>query len=263
MFFGPRRDGLELACGPDEGPFEGSVVGSVISHAVARGDHIVESESVGEWFDQVIGRRGGEHDGPASCARCMAKAASCERLHHGDQTVSYLISGRTDRRLGVALGKRDRLACEGHRRQRLADRVEETKQQLFSGKRLRRQTGRTHGVGKDLPGCPSEQRAVEIKERGAVVGGRPHRPAGSSGCSAVRGCRHAATLWWRARSGPEKWERPGWGSGSLNLGTSAVGGTDMDCPDEWNNGGCSHVDCVLVKVCTCGTGSAKKITEDI
>jgi hypothetical protein len=46
---------------------------------------------------------------------------------------------------------------------------------------------------------------------------------------------------------PEKWERPGWGSGSLNLETSTVGGTDFGYFNEWNIGGCSHVEFAMTK----------------
>ncbi len=38
---------------------------------------------------------------------------------------------------------------------------------------------------------------------------------------------------------------PDAGSGSLNLGMSADGGSACGLPDEWNNGGCSHVDFLI------------------
>ncbi len=58
---GPVLDRGQLALAPDEVTGDGAVVVAV-GLAVPGGDHVVESETVGERLHQVVGRRGGHDD---------------------------------------------------------------------------------------------------------------------------------------------------------------------------------------------------------
>ena len=103
-----------------------------------------------------------------------------ERLHHGDQPIGDVVGRRLDDATGSSPGEGDRLARERHRRQRLADRVEDLIEQLLAGDRPRHQPGRPHRVGEDLTAGAAQQRPVEVEEgrtSGAVgiadrIGGR-------------------------------------------------------------------------------------------
>jgi hypothetical protein len=52
-----------------------------------------------------------------------------------------------------------------------------------------------------------------------------------------------------SRSEPENGKGPD-GDPGLSTWKVRCWGNSDGLPDEWNNGGCSHVDLLLVKVCT-------------
>ena len=56
---------------------------------------------------------------------------------------------------------------------------------------------------------------------------------------------YANRNWCRKNGCRKNGKDPDGGSGSLNLGMSTDGGSACGLPDEWNNGGCSHVDYVF------------------
>ena len=164
MLGGPGPDRLELAVGPDERPDERAVVRAVGGDPVPRGDHVVQTESVGERLDQVVRRGGRQHDRPAGGPVLLEQRAG-EGLDHRRQPVGGGLAGGHHRRPRRPLRQARRLAGERHRGQRLADAVEQPVQEALARQAPRREPGRLHRLGEDLARRPGEQRAIEIEER--------------------------------------------------------------------------------------------------
>ena len=164
MLLGPRADGLELARRPDERTVERAVVRVAVGgDPVAGGDHVVEAEPVGERLDEVVRGRGGEHERAALGAVLLEHAVG-ERLHHRHQPVGDAVGGGQHRRPRPALGERHRLPRQRHRRQRLADRVEQREQEALARDRAADETGRAHRLAEHLATGAAQQRSVEVEE---------------------------------------------------------------------------------------------------
>ncbi len=186
------------------GPTSRSVVGAVVVDAVLRGDDVVETEEICERLHHVVGRGRGHHDRPPGGAVLLEQRCG-ERLDHLDQSLGCNRRGRLNSDLWLALRECDRLSGERHRRQRLADRVEQLEQQGLAGDRAVDQPRRLHRLREHLAGRTGQQRAVEIEER------CPHG-AGRSRVGHQRDCT-------------PKRERPRLGeAGSLNQ-NPVIGGT--------------------------------------
>ncbi len=67
----------------------------------------------------------------------------------------------------MALDEGDGLTGECHRRQRLAEPVEQGKHELLAGDRPRHQTGGPHRFGEHLAAGTAQEGAVKVEERGA------------------------------------------------------------------------------------------------
>ena len=170
------RDRGELAGAPHERPVERAVVGAVGVDAVAGGDHVVEAEQVGQRLDQVVRRGRGQHDRPAGGA-VLVEQRRGQRLHHRDAAGRAAVAAPpAPRRCDLPLASVDGLAGQRHRRQRLADRVEQAVQQCLARDRAADQAGLAHRRGEHLAGGAGQQRAVEVEERSTR---RPSRRAGS------------------------------------------------------------------------------------
>ena len=240
---GPLGDRCELARRPHERTVERSVVRAVGRDPVSGRDDVVEAEAVGERLHQVVRRRGGEHD--RSAGGSVGREGSLgERLHHRTEIVGDRLGRRPHRRLRAALGEADRLASQRHRRQRLADGVEQPVDELLARHGVGAdQTGEPHGSGEHLAGCATEQRAVEVEEgsgagRAARCGCRRGRRGGHRVRLRRRGNRTRKTGKTRMGDpGLSTWECP------------PVGGTGWWTSLRVEHGGCSHCD-LLVKVCT-------------
>ena len=125
VLVGPLAHRGELAGAPHERAVERAVVGAVGVDAVAGGDDVVEAEQVGERLDQVVGRRGGQHDRATGGAVLVEQAP---RRTAGPAPTSSAAAAARPPAPPPATGPwpaATRLAGERHRRQRLADRVEQ------------------------------------------------------------------------------------------------------------------------------------------
>ena len=113
-------------------------------------------------------------------ARCSANSAPGERLDHRRQLVGGGLAGGRHRGSRAALGEPRRLAGEGHRRQRLADPVEQPVEGPLARDHPRREPGRAQRLGEHLARRARQQRAVEVEERGArhrrIVRSQGRRP---------------------------------------------------------------------------------------
>ena len=146
---GPLGDGCQLAGAPHERADDGAVVGAVGVHAVARGHHIVEAEQVGERFHHVVGRGGGHHH-RAARSTVFGEQRLGQRLHHGAQRGRSLCSGTFDRGLRLAPGQHRGLAGQRHRRDSLANGVEQLEQQRLARDRPADQASGLHGLREHL-----------------------------------------------------------------------------------------------------------------
>ena len=240
----PRGDRGELPGRPHERSGERAVVEPVVVDRVPRGHDVVEPETVGERLDEVVRRGRGEHDRPAGGAMC-GKRRLGERLDHADEPLGNGVGRLLHGGLGTALGERDRLAGERHRRQRLADRVEHTEQHSFARESIPRSDPRAAWPRRTPRRCTAQQRAVEIEER--------RTPLGRWGCGGtIAHRRHTTSAGPERRKAtrPEKRERPGWGIRVSQPGNSHRWGIGSWVPFEWNMGGVHTAICLLVKVCT-------------
>ena len=132
--------GRELAGRPHERAVERAVVGVTVgAHAVAGGDHVVEAQPVGERLHEVVRRGGGQHDGPAGGA-VLSNTECGERLHHRHQPVGDALGGCEHGGTRATLGEPHGLAGERHRRQGLADGVEQLVEELLTRDRTAHQT---------------------------------------------------------------------------------------------------------------------------
>ena len=109
-----------------------AVVGAVGVDAVPGGDDVVEAEPVGERLDEVVRRRRRQHDRPPG-GPVLLEERPGERLDHRRQPVGGGLAGRLHRSPRAALGEGGPLAGEHHRRQRLADEVEQPVDEALAG----------------------------------------------------------------------------------------------------------------------------------
>ena len=65
VMISPVLDRRELSRRPDERAIESSVVVAVGVDGVAGRDCVIETQSIGQRLDEVVRRRGGQHDRPA------------------------------------------------------------------------------------------------------------------------------------------------------------------------------------------------------
>ncbi len=172
---GPRPDRLELARRPHERADHGAVVGAVGVDAVPGGHHVVEAEPVGERPHEVVRRGGGQHDRPAGRAVLLEDRPG-ERLDHRRQPLGGGLAGGPQGVAGAALGQRRGLPGQHHRRQRLADAVEQAVDEPLAGQAAVGEPGGLHRRRERLAGGAGQQRAVEVEE-----GSTPGRPASTDG----------------------------------------------------------------------------------
>ena len=93
MLLGPRPDRGELARGPHERADDRPVVGAVGVDAVAGRHDVVEAEPVGQRLDEVVRRRGRQHDRPPG-GPVLLEDRPGERLDHRRQPVGGGFAGR-------------------------------------------------------------------------------------------------------------------------------------------------------------------------
>ncbi len=168
---GPLAHGGELAGAPDERPGDRAVVGAVGVDAVAGGHHVVEPEQLCQRGHQVVRGGGGEHDRPAG-GTVLVEQRGGERLDHLAEVHRGVTRRRLDRLAAAPLGEHRGLAGQRHRRQGLADGVEQLVQQRFPGDRPGHEPCGAHRVREHLARGTGEQRSVEVEEGGAAPRGR-------------------------------------------------------------------------------------------
>ncbi len=160
----PLGDRPRLAATPDELTVDGAVVvpGSA---AVAGGDHLVEAERLGEGTHQVLGGRRREHEDPALLAVLLDHLLGVgqHRLGATARRHALRLADQVDRPAPCSTCA---LACDEHRRPRLADQVEHAERE-----RLERAGGDaeeadvTQRLADDRSACSRQQRPVEVEDR--------------------------------------------------------------------------------------------------
>ena len=161
---GPVADRGELALGPHERPDDRAVERPVGVDPIARGDDIVEAEPVGERLDEVVRRRRGD-DHLATRLAVLVDERPGERLDHRRQGSGGGVAGLAHRVAWPPPGERGGLPGERHRRQRLADRVEDRIEQLLAGNRTPDEAGVAHRLGVNGAGSAGQQRPIQVEER--------------------------------------------------------------------------------------------------
>ena len=224
----PLPHGVELAGRPHEVAGDRAVVGAVGVDAVARGDHIVETEQIGERTDEVVRGGGGEHERPPR-QPMLGEELGGVRLDERDEAVGDGFGGELDGGLGLALGQGGALAGDGHRRQRLPHHVEQAVHEVLARYGPTDEAGDPHRVREHLAAGAGEQRPVEIEERSTL-----RRRGGGVGHE-------------RHRRG--KRERRRWGSGASQPGTRRLGEPSSWVLSSRSMGDGSDFD-RHVKVCT-------------
>ncbi len=220
MIVGPLAHGAVLAVAPHELAVDGAVIVAV-TLAVARGDHLVEAEVVGQGLDQVVGRRRGQHELTPGAAVLVEQAGDVglhERFEGARRPARPACWAFVARPVG---GEGGGLAGEHHRRKVLAEHVEGPEDQVLAGQvAIRHQPDGAQRRGDGRTAGPRQQRAVQVEEgggpgrRGLGALGRLRRPSSPTPPSWTRAS-------WMPSWGPRAsgtWGRPWVHRSFLDLG---------------------------------------------
>ena len=165
VLVGPLADRSKLSGAPYERTAQRAVVGSVVGHPVAGGNHIVETQQVGQRLDHVVGSCGSHHyqtpGGPMLIEQCRG-----ERLHQFQEALACPDGGFLHGTARLALGQQHRLASECHRRQRLANGIEQPIHPRLAWNRAAAKPCSPKGRREHFARCSGKQGAVEIEECG-------------------------------------------------------------------------------------------------
>ncbi len=168
---GPGGDRRPLPGGPHELALQLAGEGATLL-AVAGGHDVVEAQPLGQGAHEVVGRGGGEHDGPALGAVVPDEGEGVGGDVEGQRVGRLTTQG--PQLLGVpSLGDQRRPPRQHHGRERLSHHVEEgVHGPLAREVALRHQPRAAQRPGDDPPAGPLQEGAVHVEEGGAASHGR-------------------------------------------------------------------------------------------